>query len=247
MTEDKNLNTLLAKLFPQGFTVTHDGLFFSGTGVCAASEVALIGSTQNAAIGIELAFQMASCVLDVIEHHPKRPILLLVDTQGQRLTHRDELLGINGYMAHLAKCLDVARAQGHRILGLVYAHAVSGGFLASSLLADKCYALPQAEVRVMNLPAMARITKIAQSRLEALSQTSPVFAPGVENYYQMGAIEEIWQDDDQSNKTLACCLIEAIKKSHSGDERSALGQARKGRLMARQVKDMVVADVGHHG
>ena len=55
---------------------------------------------------------MAGVVLDVVRDHPSRPILLLVDTQGQRLSHRDELLGINGYMAHLAKCLDLARRQG---------------------------------------------------------------------------------------------------------------------------------------
>ena len=84
-------------------------------------------------------------------------------------SHRDELLGINGYMAHLAKCIDLARRSGHRILGLVYSHAVSGGFLASSMLADICYALPEAEIRVMNLPAMARVTKIPLERLTELS------------------------------------------------------------------------------
>ena len=45
------------------------------------------------------------------------PILLLVDTQGQRLRHRDELLGINRYMAHLGMCIELARRRGHRVLG----------------------------------------------------------------------------------------------------------------------------------
>ena len=40
---------------------------------------------------------------------------MLIDTQGQRLRHRDEMLGINSYMAHLGKCVDLARRQGHRI------------------------------------------------------------------------------------------------------------------------------------
>ena len=124
--------------------------------------------------------------LRIVRDHPGRPILLLVDTQGQRLSRRDELLGINGYMAHLAKCLQLARNRGHKIIGLVYSEAVSGGFLASSLLADRCYALPEAQVRVMNLPAMSRITKIPLERLEELSKSSPVFAPGVTELSQDG-------------------------------------------------------------
>ena len=149
----------------------------------------MIGSVDAAPIGVELAFRMAGDVfLTFVRDHPGRPILLLVDTQGQRLSHRDELLGINGYMAHLAKCLELARCSGHRIIGLVYSQAVSGGFLASSLLADRCYALPEAQVQVINLPSMSRITKIPLERLKELSQTSPVFAPGVQNYLRMGAV-----------------------------------------------------------
>ena len=36
----------------------------------------------------------------------ERPIVMLVDTSGQRLSRRDELLGINGYLGHLAQCLE---------------------------------------------------------------------------------------------------------------------------------------------
>jgi hypothetical protein len=35
--------------------------------------------------------------------------VILVDTQGQRLRRRDEMLGINSYMAHLGKCIELAR------------------------------------------------------------------------------------------------------------------------------------------
>ena len=70
-----------------------------------------------------------------------------MDTQGQRLSHRDELLGINGYSWRTSPSASTCPAQRNRILGLVYSHAVSGGFLASSMLADTCYALPEAEIR----------------------------------------------------------------------------------------------------
>ena len=51
----------------------------------------MIGTVDNTPIGIELAYRMAGAVLDVVRNYPGRPILLLVDTQGQRLSHRDEL------------------------------------------------------------------------------------------------------------------------------------------------------------
>ena len=131
----------------------------------------------------------------MVRHHPGRPILLLVDTQGQRLSHRDELLGINGYMAHLAKCLDLAarRRSGHRILGLVYSHAVSGGFLAS-MLADTLRAARGGDP--CDEPAVHGARhEIPLERLAELSASSPVFAPGVDNYLRMGAIEALWEGD----------------------------------------------------
>lgn len=225
--------TLLDSLFPQGHDVAFEDVFFSGSGRSGAHTVAVIGTIDAAPIGIELAYRMAGQVLAVMRNHPRRPILLLVDTQGQRLSRRDELLGINGYMAHLAKCIEAARRAGHPVIGLVYSQAVSGGFLASSLLSDTCYALPEAEVRVMNLPAMSRITKIPLDRLETLSRTSPVFAPGVENYLRMGAIASLWTGD------LAQALQTALDSPSSTDNRRALGEARQGRLLARSVAERV--------
>lgn len=227
---------LLAQLFPAGHTIEFGDLFLSGTGTVDGERVAVLGLTDAAAIGVELAHRMAGAVLRVVRDHPRRPILLLVDTSGQRLSRRDELLGINAYLAHLAQSFEVARRAGHRIVGLVYSQAVSGGFLASGLLADACYALPDAEVRVMNLAAMARITKIPVERLEALSQSSPVFAPGVENYLRMGAIEGVWTGD------LEACLSQALRAPLTSDVRRERGETRGGRLLARAVAERVRRD-----
>jgi hypothetical protein len=87
------------------------------------------------------------------------------------------MLGINSYMAHLGKCVELARRQGHRVIGLVYDQALSGGFITSGLIADACYALPDATIRVMGLPGMARITKVPEERLTELARSNPVFAP----------------------------------------------------------------------
>lgn len=231
------LETLLNELFPQGRNVAFDGEYFHGEGRCGDDVVAVLGARNGAAIGVELAYRMAGGVLGVVRHHPGRPILLLVDTVGQRLSRRDELLGINGYMAHLAKCIDLARRNGHKVIGLVYSQAVSGGFLASSMLADACYALPAAEIRVMNLPAMARVTKIPLERLQELAVESPVFAPGVENYRRMGAIRDVWDGD------YAAKLAAALQADCAADDRRRDGEARGGRLSAKRVSQLVRDDV----
>jgi malonate decarboxylase gamma subunit len=228
-----DVQTLLNRLFPEGHGVAFDAPFFGGTGTSDGKTVAVFGTTDAAPIGVELAFRLADCVLGVVRDHPGRAIVLLIDTQGQRLSRRDELLGINGYMAHLGKCIDLARRRGHRVVGLVYSEAVSGGFLSSSMLADACYALPEASVRVMNLPAMSRITKIPLERLEELRKESPVFAPGVDNYHRMGAIEDIWSDH------LDVRLRDALAQSYTGDHRRTLGEERGGRRMARPVAERV--------
>ncbi|MDX1657161.1 MAG: biotin-independent malonate decarboxylase subunit gamma [Candidatus Competibacteraceae bacterium] len=222
------LADLLDKLFPQGHRVAVEGEVVSGSGTTEAGEVAVIGTTDHAYIGVEIALALAGQVLDVVRRFPGRPILLLVDTHGQRLSHRDELLGINGYLAHLAKCLELARSRGHKLISLVYSEAVSGGFLSFGMMADEIHALADAQVRVMNLPAMARITKIPLERLEELSKDSPVFAPGVENYLKMGGIQSLWGED------LARQLVAALQREVGPDRRRELGAERGGREAAHR-------------
>jgi hypothetical protein len=52
--------------------------------------------------------------------------------------------------------------------------------------------LREAEIRVMRIPAMARVTKLSEEVLTALSQSNPVFAPGVGNYVAMGGVRSGW-------------------------------------------------------
>ncbi|MET0320840.1 MAG: biotin-independent malonate decarboxylase subunit gamma, partial [Duganella sp.] len=207
-------------LFPQGHAIIEQDDFLSGSAQVGGSTVTVIGTTGHTPIGVEIALAQARAILQAVRDNPGQPILMLIDTQGQRLRHRDEMLGINSYMAHLGKCVDLARRHGHRIVGLVYDQALSGGFITSGLMADACYALPDATIRVMGLPAMARITKVPEERLTELAQSNPVFAPGPENYYRMGGVEAIWRDD------LAAQLQAALAQPCAGDQRSALGLAR---------------------
>ena len=188
-------HTLTAALFPQGCAIAETHQVLTGEGTVDGNTVAVIGTTGHAPIGVEIALAQARFILHTVREHPGRPILILVDTQGQRLRHRDEMLGINGYMAHLGKCVELARRSGHKVVALVYDQALSGGFITSGLMADACYALPDATIRVMGLPAMARITKVPEARLTELALDNPVFAPGPENYLRMGGIQAIWRGE----------------------------------------------------
>ena len=226
--------TLVDHLFGAGHAVASDGDLLRGTAELDGRTIAVVGTTNHAPIGVALALAQARVVLDTIENHPGRPMLLLIDTQGQQLRRRDELLGINRAMAHLGCAIDLARRRGHRVIGLVYDQALSGGFITSGLIADACHALPDAEIRVMRIPAMARVTKISEERLTELSTSSPVFAPGVANYVAMGGVRSLWSGD------LARALRDALVTAPRDDVRAVDGAARGGRRLAAAVIQRVL-------
>ena len=220
---------LATRLFGADHAIVADGDFLCGTATFDGATLAVVGTTQHAEVGVDLALRQARAVLATIDGHPGRPLLLLVDTQGQALRRRDELLGIHRAMAHLGCCLDLARRRGHPVVGLVYDQALSGGFITSGLMADACHALPQAEIRVMRVPAMARVTKLPEALLESLSRTNPVFAPGVANYVAMGGVRSLWDDD------LAAGLRAALADRDTSDRRAQEGAQRGGRRVAADV------------
>ncbi len=161
------LSSLWARLFPQGSDIQVTGDTLSGMGQTREGAVHVIGTTNHVAVNSAIALSLSQSIIHCIEqdqNHPL-PIVMIADTQGQELSRREELLGLNGYFAHLARCVEAARVKGHRLITLIHGEAVSGGFLAFGLLADRIIALPQVEVRVMDLRAMSRITRIDYTRL----------------------------------------------------------------------------------
>lgn len=169
-----SLNDILDSLFPAGHAVSVANQVITGQAQTAQGVVAVLGTTDAAAIDHAMALALSGFILDTIEQHPDRPLVFLVDTSGQALSRSQELLCLNGSLAHLAQCVDLARKQGHVSLSLVTANAVSGGFLSFGLMADRAYALADAQVRVMDLRAMSRVTKIAHERLVELAANSPI-------------------------------------------------------------------------
>lgn len=235
------MNSLFDRLFGCGHSeIVIDGEFLGGTARVGTNEAVIIGTRNKAAIDSALALKVAGAILAAVAEdsgpsRPSRPIIFLVDTQGQKLSRHEELLGLNGYFAHVASCCDLARRQGHRLLTVIHGDAVSGGFLAFGLMADRVCALPEAQVRVMDLRAMSKVTKIPYENLTVLAEESPVFAPGAENFWRMGAVDELWAEDDDWTR----CLAAAVTRIKTEDGRARLGLERGGRLLAAPITELV--------
>jgi malonate decarboxylase gamma subunit len=224
-----SVEPLLRQLFPGGHAVRREGDLLVGTGRTPAGELAVLGLCDGVEVGVELALRLAVEVLRVVREHPGRPILTLVDSRGQRMSKRDEVLGLNGFLGHLASCVELARRQGHLVLALVHGQASSGSFLALGMMADEIHAVDGAVLSVMNLPAMSKVTKIPLERLETLSRGSPVLAPGLANYVRLGCVSSVWQPP------LSAALEAALARRPGPDRRAAQGLERGGRTLAEPV------------
>lgn len=229
---------LLDQLFPAGYDVRAEGDLLFGTGAATAGLVAVIAIRGGAEVGVEGALRLARGVLEVVRSHPGRPIVTLVDSRGQRMSKRDEVLGLNGYLGHLASCVELARRSGHRILALVHGEAVSGSFLPLGMMADEIHAVEGARLGVMGLPAMSQVTKIPLERLEALSKENPVLAPGLDPFLRIGGVESVWRPP------LDAALAAALARPAGPDRRAALGRERGGRLRAEPVARRVREEGG---
>jgi malonate decarboxylase gamma subunit len=91
---------------------------------------------------------------------------------------------------------------------------------------------------VMDLPSISRVTKLPLDKLKELAKTTPVFAPGLDHLFQMGAVAEIWDPEKPLDEQLEAALGKASPK----DVRDELGAERKGRHMAAQVAKRVIAE-----
>ena len=234
------LDEVLRSLFPSGHDVSvgTDGLITGSARRRGGSPIRVIGVANGVALGTAGVLPLAERVLQVVAGGGDTPILVLVDTEGQLMARRDEMRGLNEYLAHLAKCLLLASQQGHRTIGLEYGKAAAGAFLATALATDVLIGLPGAAPAVMDLPSVARVTKLPIERLQELSKTTSVFAPGLDHMVQMGAVATVWDPA----RPLDAQLEETLAAAPSEDVRDRTGAQRGGRTMAASVALRVVAE-----
>jgi malonate decarboxylase gamma subunit len=229
-----NDDAVVQALFPAGATLARTGSVIHGQATVAGTTAAVLGTTDAALVGLEEILELGRRLIDIMERSPGRPVIMLVDNAGQRMALREELLALPQYIAHLVTLTGLARQKGHPLLAVLTGNAVAGGFIAWGLGADRVYALADAACSVMSLPAMARVTHLPQSKLEALAASLPVFAPGLEPFFRMGGIHEVWPGDYAAN------LARALAAHATDDNRAALGRERRGRTMAQAVMEAVL-------
>ena len=236
------LDEILASLFPEGHAIAvSDGLILGEGHLRDGGVIHVLGIAAETPLGVEGALTLARRVLDIAARDGAEPILVLIDSSSQRMSRRDELLGISEYLAHLAKALMLAQARGHRTIGLLYGGSAAGAFIATALAAGALAALPGAHPAVMDLPSMARVTKLPLDVLEEKAKATPVFAPGLENLAKTGAIQTIWDP----RTPLARQLREWLATSTAGDGRDQLGAERGGRPKAAVIAARVVAELSN--
>ena len=232
------LDEVLGSLFPNGHAVEREGDVVTGHGPLAAGgDIAVIGIVGGAALSPEHSVMLAAYVLATVEAGGDMPVLVLVDTQGQLMARRAEMLGLNEYCAHLAKCLLLASQAGHRTIGFEYGKAAAGGFLATALATDVLVVVESATPVVMDLPSMARVTKLPLKTLEEMAKTMPVFAPGVDSLFKAGAIATIWD----ANAPLDEQLGKTLQSTTRDDRRGLLGNERGGRMVSAEIAARVAA------
>ncbi len=230
------LDEILASMFPAGHDVKNDEGVVYGSGSLRSGGLALVvGVADRLPLGVDDAIILSAHVLRSIARD-SGPILVVVDSDSQRMSKRDELLGLNEFLAHLGKCLIYADSHGRPTIGLLYGHTAAGAFLSTALATRVLVGLPGATPVVMDLPSMSKVTKLSLEVLEEKAKSTPVFAPGLENLAQTGAVHVIWDAGvplvDQL-ETLLASLPDI------DDGRGLLGKQRGGRPKAYEIAERV--------
>lgn len=234
---------LLSALFPDGHSVVvGPDHIVSGTAIAAGgTEVAVLGIAGSTPLSPEIAITLAGRILEIVGAGCRTPIVLLIDTASQRMTRRDEMLGLNEYLGHLAKVITLAGVEGHRTVSILYGTAAAGAFIATALATQTLIAVDGAHPSVMDLPSIARVTKLPLETLEEKARTTPIFAPGVTPLAATGAVAEIWTIAEGDLSQRLATVLAAFGPT---DERDRLGAARGGRKVAYDVAAKVSASFG---
>jgi len=237
------LDEIVASLFPCGqYIEISDGILKGRGQISATHRADIVGITGGKAFGVDDAILLSAEVLRIIDAGGSDPLIVLVDSDSQRMSKHDELLGLNEYLSHLAKSLQLANARGHRTVGLLYGHSAAGAFIATALATQTLVALPGAHPEVMDLPSVAKVTKLPLDVLKEMAKATPVFAPGLDNLVKMGAVHSVWNETKPLSDQLLALLSE---EENSNDRRAMMGRERDGRSKALDIAERVYEEALH--
>jgi malonate decarboxylase gamma subunit len=227
------LDDLLDGVFSQHSNISRDGGVLTGQATLKDGRaVEIVGVYDATPLGVDEAIRLSRHVLEVLMRGDDNPIFVLVDSGSQRMSKRDELVGVNEFLGHLAKCLIWADMQGRRTLGILYGSSVAGAIIVTALATSTLLAVPGAKPEVMDLPSMSKVTKLPLEVLREKAKSTSVFAPGVDNMVKTGAVREVCKDVATLAEKIAGLL--GASKDHD-DDRDELGKERGGRPKAADI------------
>jgi malonate decarboxylase gamma subunit len=234
------LDDLLDGLFSRGPNITRqDGALTGQATLKGGGAVEIVGVYDSTPLGVDEAIRLSRHVLDALIRGGNDPIFVFVDSGSQRMSKRDELLGVNEFLGHLAKCLIWADMQGRRTLGVLYGSSVAGAIIVTALATGTLLAVPGAKPEVMDLPSMSKVTKLPLAVLEEKAKSTAVFAPGVDNMVKTGSVLEVCKDVPALAEKIAILLGTSRDPN---DNRGLLGRERGGRPkaadIARRIHDL---------
>lgn len=231
------LAELLVALFPEGYDIASERGIVRGTGLLrGGAQADVIGIADGIPLGVDEALALSARIETLLARGLRRPLLVLIDSASQRMSKRDELLGLHEFLAHLAKGIRCADGLGHQTVGVLYGRSAAGAFIATALATRTLVALPGARPEVMDLPSMAKITRLPLAVLTEMAKATPVFAPGLENLAQTGAVALTWDPAASLADQLEALLT---PRPDGRDERDRLGAARGGRPKASEIAQRV--------
>ena len=228
------LDDILASLFPDGHDVRNDGGVLSGSGTLRSGGRALvIGVADRTALGVDEAIRLSGLCAGSVEQRQRpdpraRRQRQPAHEQARRASGPERVPGPSRQVpASMPTCMAGRPSASLRPLA---PPAPS----SRRRWQPACWsALPGADPAVMDLPSMAKVTKLSIDVLEEKAKSTPVFAPGLRNLAQTGAVHVIWDEyvplADQLEALLGTCRTR-------GDRRDALGKERGGRLKAARYR-----------
>ena len=138
------LDELLNALFPAGHDTHQEANgILSGTATYGdGKKAAVLGVVDQTPLGADGALALAGHLLDVLRNSPGQPVVTVLDGKSQLMHRRDEMLGLNEYLAHLTKCYVLAGKQGHRTVGVLFGQIAAGAFISTGLAQGALVAVP---------------------------------------------------------------------------------------------------------
>ncbi|MET0638065.1 MAG: biotin-independent malonate decarboxylase subunit beta [Chitinophagaceae bacterium] len=153
--------------------------------------------SRKGEVGLQEGWTLAKYIWQAINEDKDKPVkrnlVAVIDVPSQAYGYNEELAGVQFACAASTDAYASARLAGHAVTGVIVGNAISGGFLAHGLQSCRLIALNDKDVNVqaMSKQSAARITKRTIAELEEAIKKVPAMAYDINNYYTLGALDEL--------------------------------------------------------